>query len=164
MHRFASATFAAIAVLVTGCQTAAPPVTGTDASLEWEPVQFLSGCWRAENGDRASLEVWTKPHGDAMHGQNHSLRSGRLTFFELLTIERRGGGLVYVARPRGSAPTEFAMTAHEAGSVTFENAEHDFPKRIHYKLLSTGELTAVVDGGADAGDGKKLEFRWQPVR
>jgi hypothetical protein len=34
-----------------------------------------------------------------------------------------------------------------ANEVVFENPEHDFPKRIGYRLVSADSLEAWVDGG-----------------
>src|SRR5690606_28527963 len=154
------ALFALIAL--SACQTP-PPEATVDA---WQPVRFLTGCWRSQDGSESSLETWTPPHGDAMYGQNRSMNAGRMVFFELLTIARQGDSFVYIAQPRGGKPTEFAMTSSKTGadgtSVTFANPQHDFPIRIRYTLHAQGTLSARVDDGTDTV--KHLTFEWQPVR
>lgn len=155
---------AALALLLAACHTTDPNAAVAPTADAWQPVRMLTGYWRHDaDGGGASLEAWTAPHGDVMFGQNRSLAGGELVFFELLSIERRGERLVYVARPGGGPATEFVMTAHDANSVTFENPEHDFPKRIRYRRDDGGDaLRAVVDDGTD--DGQRLAFGWRRVR
>lgn len=101
-----------------------------------------------------------------MYGQNRSTNGDHLVFFELLTIERRDDSFVYLASPKGSPATAFVMTSSEANNdgaaVTFENQDHDFPKRIHYRLETNGDLSARVDDGTD--NGKNLKFKWRRVQ
>ncbi|MGK0303677.1 MAG: hypothetical protein ACI89X_004575 [Planctomycetota bacterium] len=149
---------------LAGCQL---PVQESIAVIHdpWQPVRFLSGTWHAKDGTGTSLESWGEPCGNAMYGQNRSINGKRLVFFELLTIERRGDSFVYLASPKGSPATEFVMTSsgvnNGTAAVTFENPEHDFPKRISYRLNQKGALSARVDDGSDGG--KNLTFQWQRV-
>jgi hypothetical protein len=46
--------------------------------------------------------------------------------------------------------------------VVFENPEHDFPKRIGYRLVSPDSLEAWVDGGAN-GDGERIGYPYHRV-
>jgi len=146
-------------LLLTACQSA--PST---ADPEWQPVNFMIGAWRSLEDDGGStLEVWTVPHGMTMYGQNRTVARGELAFFELLSIEKRGDQFIYVARPRGAKATEFPLTESGENSATFVNNDHDFPKRIRYRLSADGnELLATADGN-DTG-GQRLEYRWTRVR
>ena len=76
-----------------------------------------------------------------------TLRNGVMNAFEFLCIVERNGGLVYSAMPNGRQPaTDFTLTKIEAGSLTFENPSHDFPKMIRYTLGADGTLEAVISG------------------
>jgi hypothetical protein len=173
MSRIALAALLAL----TACQTAAPmpapsvadlaPVAGlAPADDPWHPVRFLSGTWQATDDAGTSMETWSEPSGSAMYGQNRSTNGSHLVFFELLTIERRDDSFIYLASPKGSPATAFAMTSNEVNSdgaaVTFENQDHDFPKRISYRLNANGVLSARVDDGTD--NGKNLRFTLQRVQ
>ena len=124
-------------LLLTACQS-----TPSTVDPEWQPLHFLVGAWRSlEDNGGSTLEVWTEPHGMTMYGQNRTIARGQMVFFELLSIEQRGDGFVYVARPRGGDATEFPLTASGENSATFVNNDHDFPKRIHYQLSPDGDAT-----------------------
>ena len=76
-------------------------------------------------------------------------RDGLMGEFEFLCIVERDGGLVYQAMPNGRQPaTDFALTAMDANSVTFENPMHDFPKMVKY-VLQAETLAATRSSGAD---------------
>ena len=75
------------------------------------------------------------------------MRDGVMGQFEFLCIVERDNGLVYQAMPNGRQPaTDFALTAMDANSVTFENPLHDFPKVIKYVLQPDGTLEATISG------------------
>jgi len=63
----------------------------------------------------------------------------------------------------GSQP-EFVFRAAQASGneVVFENLEHDFPKRIGYRLVSPDSLEAWVDGGAKK-PGKRISYSYRRV-
>ncbi|NIW38719.1 MAG: hypothetical protein GWN32_20365 [Gemmatimonadetes bacterium] len=57
--------------------------------------------------------------------------------------------------------TEFRSTAVAEGLATFENPEHDYPRRITYRRLSSDSLVAEIDDGTG---GNRREFRFRRVR
>lgn len=95
-----------------------------------------------------------------MLGMSRTVRADRMTEFEFLRIVERGGGLVYIAQPNGAPPTEFTMTAMDAGSVTFENPAHDFPKMIRYAKRADGGIEASISGGPGT---KTLSWTFKPL-
>lgn len=119
---------------------------GELASLSW-----LEGTWSANDGEQVIEERWGPPAGGRMLGGSFTRGAGKLVGFELLAIERRGDGAVYVARPGGKEPgTEFALASSGDGTWSFENAAHDFPNVIRYVRESQtrfrAELAGVVRG------------------
>lgn len=132
----------ALLVLV-GCH--APSLAdrqGELASLGW-----LGGTWRANDGEQVIEERWAPAAGGKMLGGSFTLGAGKLAGFELLTIERRGDGAVYVARPGGNEPgTEFALASSGDGTWSFENAAHDFPNVIRYVRESPERFRAELSG------------------
>ena len=84
-----------------------------------------------------------------MLGVGRTLRNRSMVSFEFLCIAERQGGLVYTAMPNARTPaTDFMSTTVSAGSVTFENPTHDFPKLIRYARLADGSLETTVGGDA----------------
>ena len=82
-----------------------------------------------------------------MIGFARTTRSGKTAFFESMRIEARASGVVLVARPSGQNEAEFPLVKSDGEkTATFENPEHDFPKRIVYRR--DGEkLVARIEGG-----------------
>lgn len=136
-----------LALALAGCGTpapprlAAPPRDGTLAEVE-----LLTGCWRGEQAEGVVEETWTRPSAGSMLGTGRTLVKGHTTFFEFLRIERRGAATVYVAQPRGGAPTEFRLTTAGEGHVVFTNPEHDFPRSIRYERRSATALHVHLEG------------------
>lgn len=117
-------------------------------------VGFLAGSWvaRVPDGERIE-EHWTAASDGMLIGTGRTSAQGQTVFFEYLRIEQRGmGKFVYVAQPLGKAPTEFPMVSASASplEIVFENPEHDWPKRITYRLDKTDTSTKLfvrVEGG-----------------
>jgi hypothetical protein len=122
-----------------------------------ESIGWLAGSWTGEESGRVVEEHWTQPSGGAMIGMSRTLAGGRMTEFEFLRIEAERDGIVYVASPGGAAPTEFrtrALPREGENRIVFRNPEHDFPKRIEYRLFE-GQLHVRVEGG-----GRAREWTW----
>jgi len=118
---------AALALLLTG----QAPAPARVAELAW-----MSGRW--ETGDAASgrwtEENWSDPRGGVMLGMSRTVSGDRLREFEFLRIQAGEDGVpAYLAQPGGQPPVIFRLTAHDAGSATFDNPQHDFPQRIVYR-------------------------------
>ena len=120
-----------------------PPPHEPLARLAW-----LAGSWRAtlSNGE-ITEETWTLPSGRTMLGVARSVRKDVTSNYEYSRIEARGDQVVFIARPKGQAETEFVLVTSDSKQATFENLAHDWPKRIHYERTTKG-LEVRVDGAA----------------
>lgn len=122
---------------------------GKAFSATIDQVAWIEGAWIMKAGDVVVEEQWTSPAGGAMLAVSRTVKGARMAAFEFLRIVERNGGLVYVAQPGGSPPTDFTLTALSETSASFENPAHDFPKAIRYTKRADGALEARVgDGGA----------------
>ena len=140
-----------------------PIVAAAPGSSALAAAAFLAGCWRATEADGAVVEEsWSMPAGGLMLGWSRTTGPGRAAQFEQLRIEVVDGAVLYRPSP-GGRPSEhdFRLTASTAGALTFEAPEHDFPRRIQYRRLADGALSARIDGGA--GSDRFAEWRYQPV-
>jgi len=130
-----------------------PPPSDPLQSIGW-----LAGSWVGDEGGHVVEEHWTQPSGGTMIGMSRTLAGGRMTEFEFLRIEVRPDAIVYVASPGGGAATEFRSHARPREGedrIVFENPEHDFPKRIEYRLFE-GDLHVRIEGG-----GRAREWTWR---
>lgn len=121
----------------------------TANASEVESLRWLSGCWQLENAESGSGEQWMIPAGGLMLGMGRTLKDGVAVAYEFMRIESRQGWRVFVAQPQGGVATHFAEVEHSDFSVSFENLEHDFPKRIVYSRQGS-RLLAVLSGENDS--------------
>lgn len=115
------------------------------AKPDLKDLAWLAGHWRQEAGGTLTEELWMPARGGVMLGLNRSVRGERKAAFEFLRLETDGQGVVYLASPGGAPPTAFRLTAADASHAVFENPEHDFPKRIEYRL-DGDTLSASISG------------------
>ncbi len=128
------------------------------ADLGW-----IAGDWQTPSGGRAQIEEhWTQPGGGTMMGVSRTIAGGRTVEFEFIRLEERSGDIFYVAHPKARCPgTDFKLTSLTPQAATFENPQHDFPKRIIYRKNADGSLTASIDGGEGT---KAMAFPFQPMK
>ncbi|MBX3117616.1 MAG: hypothetical protein KF784_01005 [Fimbriimonadaceae bacterium] len=122
---------------------------------------WLSGAWVGTRGTGGAIsfeERWSPPKGGAMLATSRTVSRDRMSAFEFLRIVERDGGLVYIAQPNGSPPTEFVLTELSGKRAVFDNPRHDYPKRIVYELSAEGVLTATI-GFTKGGSPRRFEFK-----
>jgi len=138
---------------------AAIPAHGDDGVLP--RVAWLAGCWRSVGGEPGSAEHWMPVAGGTMLGMARTVRRGRTVEHEFMQIrETADGRLVYVAQPSRQPMAEFTSIRIGDAEVVFENAEHDFPQRILYRLEGEGRLQARIEGNVK-GVAKGVDFPMQ---
>jgi hypothetical protein len=127
-------------------QSPLPPARPAPVAATLQQLAWLPGEWTGTKGRASIEERWTPAAGGAMLAVSRTIANDRLVAFEFLRIVERDGGLVYIAQPNGRPPTEFVLTKIDAGSATFENPSHDFPKMIRYVRREDGSLEATISG------------------
>jgi hypothetical protein len=138
--------------------TAAPAAAAADVSrLAW-----LTGCWELRTATRVTQESWIAPAGGLMLGTSRTVVRDVAREFEFLRIESRGGVATYVAQPNGGAATPFGATTVSDSAVTFENPQHDFPKRIMYRRVGADSLVARIEG-PQGGQVRGIDFRMRRI-
>jgi hypothetical protein len=123
------------------------------------PLQWLAGCWESRRGDLVIEEQWLAPRGGVLVGASRTARRDSVTEYEFMRIYPRAGDLIFAAAPSGQAPAEFTATAVTAGEVVFENAAHDFPRRISYRHQPPDSLIAEISGELQ-GTTRRIAFRY----
>lgn len=106
---------------------------------------FLSGCWeQREEDQRWTEECWTDPRGGLMIGSGRDGKGDSIRHWEWMRIERGADGAVtFYGSPKGAPAVGFKATQSDGTSITFINASHDYPQRVHYVRTATG-LNAEV--------------------
>lgn len=108
---------------------------------------FLHGTWKMENQE--VYEHWDKLNENTMKGFSYKVRDKKMIISEYLDISKKENEIIYTAtvlyqnQGRG---VNFKLTKIDS-TFTFENPDHDFPKRIAYQKLTDTELRVKVSGG-----------------
>jgi hypothetical protein len=81
-----------------------------------------------------------------------SVRNPMAWSAEDLRLLAMGGGVFYVSKvTHNELPVAFRLTSCTDGFFVFENAAHDFPRRLEYRLGADGALTVNESDGAERG-------------
>lgn len=121
---------------------------------------WMAGYWLSCDGGRQVAETWSPPRLNLMAGTSITVRNGQVGW-ELSRIAPTGpepdAPFAYFAVPEGQAPTTFPVIESSPNRVVFEQAEHDFPKRVIYER-DGDVLNARIEGEID---GQARTIRWQ---
>ena len=126
---------------------------------EFEKLYWLNGSWNQTNitkPGQALVEQWTKSGDYEMKGQATTTQNGDTVFVERTTLLIKDNAIYYVADvPQNKQPVYFKLTALTPNEFTCENPQHDFPKKITYKLSGT-QLKATI-----SGNGKSFDYLYE---
>lgn len=118
---------------------------------------WLAGCWALEQGNRLVEESWMPERGGVMLGMSRTSVSGELKEYEFVMLKVAGSTLEYRVQAGLQPEVVFRATSASAKEVVFENPQHDFPKRVGYRLASRDSMEAWIDGGA-GGKGERVVY------
>lgn len=111
----------------------------------------LVGTWKV--ADKEQYEVWEKGPG-VFTGYAYRIKDGRKERSETLSIKKIGKQLIYAATvPDQNDGRTILFTLNEdiKDYWSFENPNHDFPKRIQYKKLNPTKIQVTVLGDNGRG-------------
>ncbi|MET0208846.1 MAG: DUF6265 family protein [Burkholderiaceae bacterium] len=147
-------------------------VVALSSSVDAAPIDafaWLAGCWAGERAaaregepPRRFEEHWMAPRAGVMSGMSRTTRGETLAEFEFMRIHDEAGTLVFLAQPRGAAPTPFKAVKLDADGATFENPAHDFPQRVIYRRAADGSLAARIEGELQ-GKPRGVDFQMRRV-
>ena len=148
-----------LSVLMVAGISAAPGGASRMDELGW-----LLGTWKRESRQGTAYEVWTRL-GERVHeGRGFVVPkegSERVPLEDLLLVEM-GGDVFYISKvAENPYPVGFRLTSTRKREAVFENPQHDFPKKISYKLQEDGTLLAAIEGpGGEGGQPRRIEYRF----
>ena len=122
-----------------------------------EDFLWLEGTWKRKNLKQGSTayESWVVS-SNSMIGLGVRLKEADTVFVEKLRIIETENGVSYVAEvDHNASPVHFRITDFTQDSFVSENPDHDFPKKIVYKLIDK-ELIVTI-----SGDGNSIPFVFQ---
>ena len=106
---------------------------------------FLTGKWEADFTKFKYYEEWQKDNG-TFTGIGYRIKEGKRFDGEKLLLQNIHGYISYIATVGKQQPILFALAESNDNNYVFENKEHDFPKRIIYKLIDSNSIKVLVEG------------------
>lgn len=132
-------------------------------------VDWLIGTWENKTEEGTFTETWYKTKNETKEGLKYDRLEAKSTFikngdtlFQEEVILFKIDKWIYsvmVSKQNEEKATLFTATSVKKNKLVFENPEHDFPKKITYKLVNQDSLYSEI-----SGDGKKQGFPFKRVK
>ncbi|MBK6731326.1 MAG: hypothetical protein IPG60_10315 [Bacteroidetes bacterium] len=122
---------------------------------------FLQGTWKIENQE--IYEHWDKLNENTIKGFSYNLKDGQMIISEYLDISVIKKEIIYTAtvlNQNQGKGINFKLTKADS-TFTFENPNHDFPKKIVYQKLNDTEIFVHVSDGEQKEFSYKLQKQFQ---
>jgi hypothetical protein len=135
-------------------------VAGSEPAMQ--TLSRMAGCWRQEASAGLTIdEMWMAPAGGTMLGTSRTSAKDRVLQYEFMRVRSDASGVTFFALLPGQPETAFRMTRFDAQTVVFENATHDFPQRVIYRI-GANTLTGRIEG-AQNGKNRSAEYPMRRV-
>jgi hypothetical protein len=145
-------------IFITLCMLLAPiTYAQKGASSQFKKLHWLAGRWESTDNKpgQTGSETWSAVSAGKMSGFAVTLKGKDTVFVEHSTLEIKGSDIFYNAQVTGSAkPVPFKLTSVTDDSFVCENPQHDFPKKIAYKLTGN-RIYATI-----SGNGKTIPYNF----
>ena len=128
----------------------------------FKKLYTLEGTWKMNTKRGAVCEEWKRVNKNHLQNTGYMIKGKDTIISERVALTNTKEGIFYtstVEDQNNKQPVAFKMTGSEKNVFVFENPQHDFPKRIVYKLLSSDSLHAYIDDGTETG--KKQNFYYK---
>ena len=112
---------------------------------------FLEGTWKVEG--KKQYELWEKD-GEVLKGEGYRIKDGQKQLYESLSIKSLDDRIVYqatVPNQNDGATITFHLNDTIKELFSFENLQHDFPKKIQYRKIDKNQMDVSVLGDEDKG-------------
>jgi len=119
---------------------------------EISKLDFLIGTWKMEGQEQ--YEVWEKNRKNELIGYSFRLEGNEKAISETLSIKIIDNQIVYeatVPNQNKGKTIQFILNNDITSYLSFENAEHDFPKKIQYRKITDDVIKVMVSGDKDQG-------------
>jgi len=130
---------------------------------ELEKANWFIGKWENKTPEGTFSEEWKVENDSVYYGKSHYVVKNDTIFTETIKLIQSKNNVFYVVTtippPNGVEPVSFKLTSSTTDYLVFENPEHDFPKKITYKLVTKDSLYAEI-----SGDGKSQGFPFKKVK
>ncbi len=116
-----------------------------------DTIRWILGDWVQANEQTTTRETWKELDRNVFKGMGITSDSatGAKQSEESLLLAEMSGKIYFFAKvDHNEYPVPFELTSSSATNAVFENAEHDFPKKLEYRLVGNDALTVIVSDGS----------------
>lgn len=130
------------------------PKPGDQQSSKLHPLEWMIGEWQMQTKNGHLVETWEIKNDSTFIGKSFMLKAdGSKHILENIELVYRMKEVFYipaVENQNNRQPVKFKLLNYNANSFAAVNNEHDYPKRISYRLYGNDSLHAKIDDGEDA--------------
>jgi hypothetical protein len=151
----------ALLISLISCDSTKPDSKNGLTQFEW-----MEGEWMDSTSDGKMVEIWNRINDSTFVGSSIYMAGIDTIFYEEISLRMKNEKIFYVPSIQNQNNGEavyFAFTGALKGEFTFENQEHDFPKKIVYTNPHKDSLVAFIEGPTASGY-KKEFFRMRRVK
>jgi len=133
-------------------------------SKTFKKLYTLEGTWKMNTRRGAVCEEWKKMNKNYLQNKGYMIQGKDTIISERIALTNTKEGVFYtstVEEQNNKQPVAFKMTGSENNMFVFENPQHDFPKRIVYKLVTADSLHAYIDDGTETGKRQNFYYKKQ---
>lgn len=115
-------------------------------------VDFIIGTWKMEGKEQ--YENWELSNNKELIGYSYKFKDGQKIITETLAIKILENTVIFEATvpdQNEGKTIPFILNNEIKDYLSFENMDHDFPKKIQYKRINENVIEVTVAG--DKGEG-----------
>ncbi|WP_297693319.1 DUF6265 family protein [uncultured Eudoraea sp.] len=115
-------------------------------------IDFLIGTWKMEGKEQ--YENWELSNNKELNGYSYKFKDSQKIITETLSIKILENTVIFEATvpdQNEGKTIPFTLNNEIKDYLSFENIDHDFPKKIQYKRINENEIEVTVLG--DEGKG-----------
>ena len=137
--------------------------TQPDTNKKIDKLKWWLGDWQMKSADGFVIESWANTSANEWQGYSYFITpQGDTASHETVRLVNDNDTLFYipnVSNQNNGMSIQFRESVLTDSSIVFENATHDFPKRIVYVKTSDTSIHAYIDGS-----GKTVDFYYTKMR
>lgn len=126
-------------------------------------VDFMIGTWKMEGKEH--YENWELSNNKELIGYSYKLKDSQKIITETLSIKILENTIIFeatVPNQNEGKTIPFTLNNEIKDYLSFENIDHDFPKKIQYKRINENEIEVTVVG--DEGKGFSYKQLKQKIK
>jgi len=127
---------------------------------------ILKGSWQMKTAKSTIGEIWTKTNDHVLTSKAYYIDGTDTIVYENVVLSKVDNDIFYTvtaANENNAQPVAFKLTSAINKKFVFENAAHDYPKRIVYEFINQDSIHAFIDDGKEASS-KRSDFNFKRIK